>query len=275
MRVDDDAEQQDLDFVVTGSETVRARSRRQASIGLLLASAVILGWAGVHVMCMFFYTWGPHSWITAPILMAVNCWLYVGLFIVAHDCMHGSLVPFRPAWNRRIGQLCLMLYAGFDYDHLNRKHHLHHRHSGLADDPDFDERPPHSLAAWYLRFLVEYFSWREALFLVTVAAVYTFILDVHLANLLVLWALPAIVSSFQLFYFGTYLPHRPGSEPFRDRHRARSNHFGWWLSLITCFHFGYHHEHHRKPDAPWWALPGLRDPDNSARREAAPPPPQV
>ncbi|MFA9473554.1 MAG: fatty acid desaturase [Filomicrobium sp.] len=27
------------------------------------------------------------------------------------------------------------------------------------------------------------------------------------------------------------------------------------MSLLTCFHFGYHHEHHLQPDVPWWRLP--------------------
>ncbi|WP_201448975.1 hypothetical protein [Sinorhizobium medicae] len=44
--------------------------------------------------------------------------------------------------------------------------------------------------------------------------------------------------------FGTYRPHRVGHIPFADKHRARSNEFSPLLSLLTCFHFGYHHEHH-------------------------------
>ena len=72
------------------------------------------------------------------------------------------------------------------------------------------------------------------------------------------WALPAILSAFQLFYFGTYLPHRAEDEAFGDAHRARSNDFSWTMSLLTCFHFGYHHEHHDNPAVPWWRLPATR-----------------
>jgi beta-carotene ketolase (CrtW type) len=48
---------------------------------------------------------------------------------------------------------------------------------------------------------------------------------------------------------GTYRPHRlptgkNGDTDYPDAHRARSNDMPTWLSLITCFHFGYHHEHH-------------------------------
>ncbi|HYD98464.1 MAG TPA: fatty acid desaturase, partial [Alphaproteobacteria bacterium] len=30
------------------------------------------------------------------------------------------------------------------------------------------------------------------------------------------------------------------------------------VSLLTCYHFGHHHEHHLRPDVPWWRLPSLR-----------------
>lgn len=230
----------------------------QARTGLGLAAVVIGSWAVLHVFAVFVYQWGPHSIVTAPLLAAVLCWLYVGLFIVAHDCMHGSLAPFRPGLNRAIGMVCLTLYAGFDYDKLNRKHHLHHRHSGTEGDPDFDERPPHGFWRWYLRFMIEYFRLREALFLSAVVAVYLLVFQVNYANLMAFWSAPAILSSLQLFYFGTYLPHRPDHDRFTDRHRARSLGYGWWVSLLSCFHFGYHHEHHLYPDVPWWRLPEAR-----------------
>ena len=73
--------------------------------------------------------------------------------------------------------------------------------------------------------------------------------------MLVFWALPALLSSVQLFYFGTFRPHRHDDSPFADDHNARSNGFGWLASLLSCFHFGYHHEHHLAPQVPWWRLP--------------------
>lgn len=230
----------------------------QATTGLLLAFGIIAGWAATHVAGVFYYSWGLHSFVTAPLLVAINCWLFVGMFIVAHDCMHGSLVPFRPMWNRIIGQICLGLYAGFEFDKLNRKHHLHHRYSGTEGDPDFDERPPHGFLQWYMRFFMEYFGWKQLVFLSAVSALYLAVLQVSYPNLLVFWALPAIVSSVQLFYFGTYLPHKPNSREFADRHRTRSNDWSWVASLLTCFHFGYHHEHHLYPSLPWWRLPSAR-----------------
>jgi len=58
---------------------------------------------------------------------------------------------------------------------------------------------------------------------------------------------------------GTFRPHHHvEGKGFADTHNARSNDFGTLASLATCFHFGYHLEHHRRPDVPWWALPGAK-----------------
>jgi beta-carotene ketolase (CrtW type) len=88
------------------------------------------------------------------------------------------------------------------------------------------------------------------------------LLGARLENILLFFAVPGLLSSFQLFYFGTFLPHRhlrqPGAAIFADQHRARSNQYGYLASLLTCFHFGYHHEHHDHPREPWWRLPATR-----------------
>lgn len=228
----------------------------QAAIGISLAVLVIAAWAALHVYTMFFYTWGAHSTWSAPLLMAALCWLYVGLFIIAHDSMHGSLAPFRIGVNRAFGRLTLALYAGFDFDKLNRKHHLHHRHAGTEADPDFSDAPPHGFWRWYTEFMAEYFSWREGVIVTLAVWVYIGVFGVPLVNVLAFWAVPALLSSLQLFTFGTYLPHVPlADQPFSDRHRSRTSQLGWWASLLTCFHFGYHHEHHDSPATPWWRLP--------------------
>ena len=232
---------------------------RQRRIGLALALAIIVAWLILHFGLIFFF---PLSSLTAMIavpLLLVQTWLYVGLFIIAHDCMHGSLVPFQPAANRWIGRVCLFLYVGFSFDKLSRAHHKHHRYSGTADDPDFDNHPPHAFWRWFAKFFSEYFSiWQ----IVIIAAEYILHVNVFGAspiNALVFWALPGLLSALQLFTFGTYLPHRPSKGTFADRHNARSNAFPLWLSLLTCFHFGYHHEHHLYPAVPWWQLPKMRD----------------
>ncbi len=231
---------------------------RDTRTGLALAAAIGGAWAVLHIHSVFFHRLEGIGIAAAPLLVLAICWLNVGLFIVAHDCMHGSLAPGRPAVNRWVGRVTLGLYAGFSFDRLLPKHHAHHKHSGTAGDPDFDEAHPRHFWPWYLTFFRRYFGWREFGLLAVLLWSYILLLGASPVNALLFWGVPAILSSLQLFYFGTYLPHRHDEAPFGDRHRARSNDYGWLVSLITCFHFGYHHEHHRAPHLPWWRLPSAR-----------------
>ena len=235
----------------------------QAATGLALAAAVCGGWLALHLVGMFAV---EVRWATLPLVMAMaalQCWLSVGLFIVAHDAMHGSLAPGRPQLNGAIGATLLFLYAGFAWRRMRAAHFEHHRAPGSAEDPDFDAANPRSAVRWYMTFLRRYFGWPSMVYIVLLVTTYRFALGVPIANILALYALPAIASSMQLFYFGTYRPHRhEGVEDdrpaFADGHNARSEAFGPMLSLATCFHFGYHHEHHLNPATPWWALPAAR-----------------
>ena len=223
--------------------------------GLLLAAGIMVAWVVCMVHDVFDVRLVGLGLVCAPVLVAVQCWLNVGLFIVAHDCMHGTLAPGRPALNRTVGRLCLLLYAGFPYARMRAKHMEHHAHSGTELDPDFAlARFP----AWFARFMRTYFGATE-FFVIALAVVGAVLLGgARAENVAVFWGLPALLSAAQLFYFGTYLPHRPGAAPFADRHRARSNDYGRAVSLLTCFHFGYHHEHHARPEVAWYDLPEVR-----------------
>ena len=80
----------------------------QAAVGIGLAVLIITAWTGLHVFGVFFYPWSWAGVVLSPLLVAVLCWLNVGLFIIAHDAMHGSLAPIQPRLNRAIGRLTLL-----------------------------------------------------------------------------------------------------------------------------------------------------------------------
>ncbi|WP_174296579.1 fatty acid desaturase [Sphingomonas bacterium] len=229
---------------------------RQALIGGALALAILSAWLAIHLYAMFFYRIDGSDWPLVLPMVALQCWLSVGMFIVSHDAMHGSLIPGRPRVNGAVGASLLFLYAGFGWRGMRSAHFSHHRAPGGDEDPDFDVRHPDRFWGWYATFLRRYFGWGSAAFVCSVVAVY-WLGGVPVANIVLLYGLPAIASSMQLFYFGTYRPHRH-ADRFVDRHRARSEQFGGLASLLSCFHFGYHHEHHLSPNVPWWALPGQR-----------------
>lgn len=232
-------------------------SRPVASlVSLILAIGLIAAWLGLHVLAVWYLDAAAHPVLAVLCLLGLT-WLSVGLFITAHDAMHGAVVPGRPGMNAMIGRLALALYAGFSWRKLIIKHMSHHRHPGTGDDPDFGHGR-RGVAAWYADFVRTYFGWREFFVLGSAVIVYALILGDRWPYV-AFWAVPSILASMQLFLFGTWLPHREGDEPFADRHNARSTPLAVPVSLLTCFHFGgFHHEHHLHPSVPWWALPRAR-----------------
>ncbi|MGL5837067.1 MAG: fatty acid desaturase [Sphingorhabdus sp.] len=229
--------------------------RSQTIVGLTLAAMMFAVWLSVHFWAMYAFEITTGNWLLVPFIFALQCWLSVGMFIVAHDAMHGSLAPGRPRLNGWVGAIVLFLYAGFGWRKMRDAHFAHHKSVGTADDPDFHIGNPHDFWPWYAQFLKRYFGWQSMLFVWSVVLTYFFLLDVPPENIALLYGFPAIASSLQLFYFGTYRPHRHEDAAFPDHHRARTNDFGTLASLFSCFHFGYHHEHHLAPNVPWWALP--------------------
>jgi beta-carotene ketolase (CrtW type) len=85
----------------------------------------------------------------------------------------------------------------------------------------------------------------------TVFNILVFLVGLDLVNLVLFWIIPSLGSTLQLFYFGTYLPHREPKGGYTNKHHARSSDLPFMLSLLTCFHFGYHMEHHMYPYVHW------------------------
>jgi beta-carotene/zeaxanthin 4-ketolase len=218
----------------------------------IVAIAIMVVWAISLWNCTQIEI-GSCSPIWLICLIGWQTWLYTGLFITAHDGMHGSLHP-SPSLNLAIGQLCLWLYAGFEYPQLSTKHHLHHRYPASDRDPDFHDGQTQHFWAWYAHFVCEHISWRQLINLVVMSMVYVAICQFAPINLVIFWIVPSLLSSLQLFYFGTFLPHREPIGGYVGLHRAHTIHRSRWWSLISCYHFGYHHEHHEAPQIPWWQL---------------------
>ena len=223
----------------------------------MLAALIGGAWLAIHVVGIFAWEWRPATVVPAAALVLLQAWLSTGLFIIAHDGMHGSLSRSRRL-NRFVGTLCLGAYAGLSFDRLAPKHFEHHRAPGTAADPDFHPGQPRRLLPWFVRFFRGYYSHAQ-IARITAAAIVYLLLGATLTNIVIFWAIPALLALLQLFTFGTYLPHREEDAAFADGHRARSTALPPLLSLLTCFHFGgYHHEHHLSPGTPWWLLPRVR-----------------
>ncbi|MFN6357180.1 MAG: fatty acid desaturase [Cyanobacteriota bacterium] len=232
--------------------------------GLLLAAGIVLGWLGSWLLLLPTSLSHLHP-ILIGLAVVGRTLLQTGLFIVAHDAMHGTLWPGQPKANHRIGALALQLYAALPYTNCRANHELHHRHAGSLADPDHHGEAKPGLASWYLRFMAAYLSPSQLTALVlswlALAGLAATFSSSPVANVLLYGALPVWLSSLQLFLVGTFLPHRPyasGPGPSPDDHQPRSLNLPGWLSLLACFHFGYHWEHHAFPHLAWHELPGAK-----------------
>lgn len=195
-------------------------------------------------------------WIVPAMLW--QTFLFSGLFITAHDSMHGTIAPSSPFINRAIGTIAVKLYALFSYKKLRVLHDQHHRYVGTDKDPDHHDGTHKHVVLWYLHFLKGYLSIVQLVGMALIFNVLRHGLGIGLPNLLLFWVIPSCLSTIQLFYFGTYLPHHESEENDFQGHHSRSNSYSEFWSFVTCYHFGYHWEHHEKPYVPWWKLPKAR-----------------
>jgi beta-carotene ketolase (CrtW type) len=179
-----------------------------------------------------------------------QAYLSTGLFITAHDAMHRSVSKSKKV-NNVIGTLACFLFAGMSFKKLLKNHISHHRFPGTELDPDFSDRSQNFLV-WFFTFMRRYTTIGQ---LVIMAILYN-LLKIRYAelSLWLMWIVPLFLATLQLFYFGTYRPHRLPHADFMQPHNARTlkkNHF--W-AMLSCYFFGYHHEHHSSPATPWWKL---------------------
>lgn len=212
--------------------------------GVIIASSIILLWA----ISLFLLLQVEISWTNPLIYIAVfiQTHLYTGLFITSHDAMHG-LVSTNKKLNHFLGWFSAILFSYNFYWRLFTKHHEHHRYVATDKDPDYHDSD--NFLIWYLSFVKQHVTIWQILFM----AVTFNILKLYLPteNLIVFWMLPAIFSTLQLFYFGTYLPHKGESENSHHSASQSKNHL--W-AFVSCYFFGYHFEHHDSPSTPWWRL---------------------
>jgi beta-carotene ketolase (CrtW type) len=217
--------------------------QKQKSTGLLIALAVLGCWIISTILLMRCHVNFDDPLLYLFILFQTH--LYTGLFITAHDGMHGTISNNRKV-NTLIGYTCTLLYAAFWYPRLNSRHHLHHVHVHTERDPDYHEG---NFISWYFRFITNYLSiWQ-----VVLMAILFNILKIWIpqSNLLLFWVLPSLLSTLQLFYFGTYLPHRG---EHNNQHQSGSQPRNHLFAFLSCYFFGYHYEHHDNPAVPWWGL---------------------
>lgn len=222
-------------------------------MGVLISSVIIILWSSHIYYCMKFVIPDFDNVFTYFHIL-IQTFFYTGLFITAHDSMHGTVSSDKKI-NYYTGALACFMFAGLSYKKLLANHKLHHNHPGTDSDPDF-YYGSNNFFIWWSVFLKRYVTLFQILYM---ALVFN-LLKLFFAEISIwlFFVLPSVLSTIQLFYFGTYLPHRrPHSHdmlPYNSR-TEKKNHL---YAFFTCYFFGYHSEHHKSPQTPWWKMYSLK-----------------
>ena len=234
-------------------------SQTNSPIGLAVASIIIFLWlASLMEFLTLDLAQIPLTLVVLGVLL--RSFLHTGLFITTHEAIHGVISKHRLI-NDTFGLVTSLLYALLPYKVLAENHKLHHRYPASEKDPDFHASDSHNFLLWYVSFMKEYQKGKQAwVLLIGMAIIFGFLIYLPISplNIVLFWVIPIIISSWQLFTFGIWLPHRPIEAGYSDHHRAKSNNYSVFWSFISCYHFGYHWEHHQYPHLPWYKLPLAR-----------------
>lgn len=218
-------------------------------MGIVISFTIITLWLG-HLFFILSSVHADFSSLQTYLHLLFQTYLFTGLFITAHDAMHGTICKTKSA-NKFFGIITSFFYAGMSYNRLIKNHFKHHKSPGTESDPDFNAASQ-NFFIWWGTFLIRYATVVQ---IIVMAAAFN-ILKIWFEeiSIWIYWVVPALLSSMQLFYFGTYIPHRKPHEASMEPHKARSQKKNHLWAMISCYFFGYHYEHHEKPFVPWWKL---------------------
>ncbi len=211
----------------------------------------MLVWAG-HLAYILIYA---EVSVTNPLMylhILLQGYLYTGLFITAHDAMHGN-VSGSKAINTATGTLATFLFAGLWYPRLKKNHGLHHKHPASEKDPDFYVKSQ-NFWKWWAMFMWRYLTLGQLLIMALLFNLLIRLPGLNETRVLVFWVLPAFLGTLQLFYVGVYWPHRLPHKSSMEPYQARTQKKNHLWAMISCYFFGYHYEHHQSPGTPWWRL---------------------
>lgn len=244
--------------------------------GIFLSALILAGWV---ISLLLLLSVEPASLSVHCIIIAVliRTFLHTGLFVIGHDAMHQNLLPNHRQINHWMGAIAVGLYASISYSKCCVNHQRHHCYPGQIHDPDFHNGTHTHPLCWYLKFIREYIAVSSILRLLSGWGLLLWgmsrFVPIVWSSVFLFVLLPFVLSSVQLFVFGTYLPHRDeqkhrspellrlGDRPDCSLSCSPQRLWGRWLwSLFTCYHFGYYHPaHHRFPRIPWYQLPSCRE----------------
>lgn len=218
-------------------------------MGTLISTLLILLW-GLHLFYSLHFVKVDLAHPSFLIHTLIQGYLYTGLFITGHDAIHGNIHKSKLI-NKIFGYISAFLFAGLSYKKLAKNHFAHHKSPGEIDDPDYYIKSQ-NFFIWWSAFLFRYVTF----FQLVIMAILFNVLKIWFEeiSIFVFWVIPAFIGTFQLFYFGTYQPHKLPHTNEMIPHNARTQKGNHLWAMLSCYFFGYHWEHHEYPKTPWWQL---------------------
>ena len=147
------------DAIVTAGDVLtldELRSLRRTS-GLRGAALVAHAWA-VIAGAMAVYALWPSA-LTLALAIVVIGSRQLGLIVLMHEAAHWLLAPGQRLNNRIGNWLCAYPVWGENLRTYRRRHHLHHRHTQQADDPDLALAAPASHARLWRDAVADLSGW--------------------------------------------------------------------------------------------------------------------
>lgn len=212
------------------------------SLGALFLASIPLGFLAVD-----------RRPLAALLVTPWLCFSFTGLFILAHEAIHGTLLPGRAQLGHALGRLFAFAYAFMDYGRLRACHARHHAAPGLPDDPD--AHPSGRFLPHLATFAARYLRWWQLLLLVGIGN--RLGQSGHTAALLLAYVVPVVASTLLVFTVGIHLVHHPRllerglADP---RHRTVGIDLGGVGSLVAILFFNSHWLHHEHPQLTWVQL---------------------
>lgn len=188
--------------------------------------------------------------------VAATPWMifaFTGLFILAHEAIHGLLWPGHPRASHALGAVFAFAYAFMDYRTLRGRHGEHHAAPGGPSDPD--AHPSGRFAPHLAAFVLRYLNLPQVALLVLAGN--RLGAAGHTRAMLLAWVVPLVGSTLVIFSLGIHFVHHPAlvrrglADP---RHHAVAVDLGPVLSFATVLFFNYHWLHHEHPHLTWAQL---------------------
>ncbi|MGB5899237.1 MAG: fatty acid desaturase, partial [Geitlerinemataceae cyanobacterium] len=136
--------------------------RHRDSIIGISSAAIVFGVWGSSLIWLFRVDFSTVPLGLVAVIFVLRMFMHTGLFITAHDAMHGSAYPSNPKLNHAIGAIASMAYALLPYNVLRENHMMHHSNPGREGDPDYCQKHQNNPVLWYINFMIEYMKFKHS-----------------------------------------------------------------------------------------------------------------